>query len=311
MSGQEVDQILKKNQRRFAGVSSDCHSCVLDQALSAARFAALDEAQTESVLELARSELERSRTVPLQVQHILRSVADAVLRARQKDSHFDIYAAVKEKSNRLSLEHAKHFEEMILGSELPIETALQIAAAGNVIDFGAKNHGNLDVEQELERLCETPFAHFAIGPFKGALQKAKTLLYLCDNAGEIVFDGLFIQTLLRTYPDLEIVAATRERPIINDATLDDARAVGLDRLVEIISSGSVYPGTILSEASEEFQRLFAVADVILAKGQGNFETLLPEKDPRLFSLLRIKCDYMAWLSGIEKNSLVLMQGGSL
>jgi damage-control phosphatase, subfamily I len=103
------------------------------------------------------------------------------------------------------------------------------------------------------------------------------------------------------------VAALRDRPIINDATLEDARSVGLDCLVDTISSGSVYPGTVLPETTREFRQLFADADVMIAKGQGNLETLLPIADNRLFFLLRIKCAYMATLTGVEKGSLVLMQ----
>jgi uncharacterized protein with ATP-grasp and redox domains len=104
------------------------------------------------------------------------------------------------------------------------------------------------------------------------------------------------------------VAALRDKPIINDATLEDAKEVGLDHLVATISSGSIYPGTILLETTEEFQKLFASADVILSKGQGNFETLLPVADERLFFLLRIKCEYMAVLSKVQKDNLVLIQG---
>jgi hypothetical protein len=107
---------------------------------------------------------------------------------------------------------------------------------------------------------------------------------------------------------VRITAAVRDKPIINDATLADAKVVGLDRLVTTISSGSVYPGTILTETTPAFQELFAAVDVILSKGQGNFETLLPLADKRIFFLLRIKCEYMAALADVEKGGLVLMQG---
>ena len=145
-------------------------------------------------------------------------------------------------------------------------------------------------------------------PFKIALDGASTHIYLCDNSGEIVFDMLFIKELQQAYPNLQIVAAVRDKPIINDATLEDAKIVGLDRLVTTISSGSVYPGTVLPETTEAFQELFAAADVILSKGQGNLETLLPLADERIFFLLRIKCDYIASLTKMTKDSLVLMQG---
>lgn len=299
-----------KNNEHSIGIASDCYSCVMNQARSAARFAELTEEQTNRVITVAKVELEKSKTRPLLVQHIVRCVADAVIQERGESPDYDIYAEVKNKSNTLSLAYAERFQKKIGASASPFETGLQIAAAGNIIDFGAKNHGSINLNRELQSLSEAPFARYDIEPFKRALDGASVLLYVCDNSGEIVFDMLFMRELQREYPNLQVVAALRDKPIINDATLEDAKAVGLDRLVTTISSGSIYPGTILSETSEEFQKLFTSVDVILSKGQGNFETLLPFADKRLFFLLRIKCEYMAVLSEVKKGNLVLMQGHS-
>jgi len=297
-----------ENKKRFTGIASDCYTCVINQARSAARFGELNEEQTRRVINVAKAGLEKSKTTPLLVQHIIRCVADTVIQERGESQDFDIYADVKEKSNILSLAYAEKFQKKLDASESPFETGLQIAAAGNIIDFGAVNRGPIDLTKELQSLNKIPFAHYDIEPFKKALDGASTLLYICDNSGEIVFDMLFIKELQREYPNLQIVAALRDKPIINDATLEDAKAVGLDGLVTTISSGSVYPGTILPETTDEFQKLFASADVILSKGQGNFETLLPITDKRLFFLLRIKCEYMAALSKVSKDNLVLIQG---
>lgn len=289
-------------------VPPDCYSCVINQARSAARFAELTEEQTMRIITVARIELEKSKTSPILVQQIVRRVADAIIQELDESPDFDIYAAVKEKSNTLSLAYVEKFQKKIDASDSPFETALQIAAAGNIIDFGAKNHASVNLDKELQCLDKTPFDRYDIEAFKNALNGASTLLYICDNSGEIVFDMLFIKELQREYPNLQIVAALRDKPIINDATLEDAKAVGLDRLVTVISSGSVYPGTILPETTKEFQKLFASADVMLSKGQGNFETLLPWSNKRLFFLLRIKCEYMAALSEVKQDNLVLMQG---
>lgn len=299
---------LAENKKRFSGIASDCYACVVNQARSAARFGELNEEQTKRVIAVAKAGLEKSKTTPLLVQHIIRSVADTVIQERGESQDFDIYADVKEKSNILSLAYAEGFQKKLDASASPLETGLQIAAAGNIIDFGAVNQGPINLEKELQSLNKIPFARYDIEPFKKALDGASTLLYICDNSGEIVFDMLFIKELQREYPNLQIVAALRDKPIINDATLEDAKEVGLDHLVATISSGSIYPGTILLETTEEFQKLFASADVILSKGQGNFETLLPVADERLFFLLRIKCEYMAVLSKVRKDNLVLIQG---
>ncbi len=298
----------EEKNKRFAGIPPDCHSCVLNQAYSAASFAELSEEQTKRVINVAKAGLKKSKTAPLLVQHIVRLVSDAIIQERGEQLDFDIYAEVKEKSNTLSLNYAETFQKELDTSESPFETGLQIAASANIIDFGAKIHGSINLEKEFQSLNKIPFAHYDIKPFRNSLKEASTLLYICDNSGEIVFDMLFIKELQRAYPKLKIVAALRDKPIINDATLKDARVVGLDRLVTIISSGSVYPGTILPETTEEFQKLFTSADVILSKGQGNFETLLPIADKRTFFLLRIKCEYMAALSKVENGNLVLMQG---
>jgi len=295
---------------RFDRIASDCYPCVLNQARSASRFAGLNDTQTHRILNTAEEWLRRSQTEPLLVQHIVRHIADAVIQESGQPPDFDIYADVKEKSNTLSMAHIGSLERRLAASDSPLDMGLQIAAAGNIIDFGAKNHGSIDMEQEINRLTEAVFARYDITPLREQLAAGTTLLYLCDNCGEIVFDMMFMKVLQRIYPSLNITAAVRERPIINDATLADAQSVGLDNVVTTISSGSVYPGTVMTETSGPFQRLFAAADVIISKGQGNFETLLPDADGRLFFLLRIKCEYMASLSGVHKDSLVLMQGGA-
>ncbi|AOY60373.1 damage-control phosphatase ARMT1 family protein [Desulfococcus multivorans] len=292
----------------FAGIASYCHACIMNQARSAARFAELTEDQTERIIAAARAALEKAKAGDILVQHVVRRVADAIIQELGESPAFDIYAKLKEKSNILSLKYAGMLQKTIDDDECPFETGLQIAAAGNVIDFGARSYDTMNLDEELRILTEVPFARYDIAPLKKALESAATLLYLFDNSGEIVFDRLFIEVLQRLYPNLRIVGAVRDKPIINDATLEDAKTVGLDRLIPVISSGSVYPGTILAETTAAFQQVFQSADVILSKGQGNFETLWPLGDDRIFFLLRIKCDYVAALSRVKKDTLVLMHG---
>ena len=296
-----------ENNKGFSAIAADCFPCVINQILSTARLAKLTDAQTERVIAITKTELKKSKTAPLLVQHIVRRATDAIIQELGASPDFDIYAKVKEESNAIALAYAEEFRNKIAISASPFETALQIAAAGNIIDFGAKRHGSINLEQELQSFEKTSFDRYDIEPFKKVLSNASTLLYICDNSGEIVFDMLFIEELQQEYPHVQIVAALRDKPIINDATLKDAKAIGLNRLIRTISSGSVYPGTILSETTEEFQNLYNSTDVILSKGQGNFETFLPIADKRLFFLLRIKCDYMASLSKVDKDNLVLLQ----
>jgi uncharacterized protein with ATP-grasp and redox domains len=296
-------------QQKVSAIAPACRSCVKDQALSAARFAHLNEQQTDKVLAVVKKQLALSETRPIIVQHIVRMVADAIINELSAPDDFDIYAQVKAHSNQLASDYAGVFQQQIEQSESPIDKAIQIAAAGNIIDFGAKSHGEIDIQQELETLNKTGFKRYDIDAFKSRLAEAESLLYICDNSGEIVCDQLFIKQLKKEYPALTITAAVREKPIINDATLKDAQQTGLTDVVPVISSGSIYPGTILNETRSEFLHLYKNADVVLSKGQGNFETLLPVADERLFFLLRIKCEAMAKLSAVQVGSLVLMQRG--
>lgn len=281
---------------------------MLDQARSAARVAGLGVTATDEVLAVAHSAIDTAEEEGLVVQQIVRRVADCVLEHLGASREFDVYAEVKRRSNELALAHLHKMRCHVAESRDRLGAAVQVAAAGNIIDFGAKSHATLDVAGEIERLTEAGFARYDMVALRDALARASSLLYLCDNAGEIVFDALLLEELQRLAPALAITAAVRHLPVINDATLADAEVAGLSAFGDVISSGSVYPGTILEETSPEFRERFDSADVILSKGQGNFETLLPVADERVFFLLRIKCEHMSSVAGVSAGNLVLMQG---
>ena len=138
--------------------------------------------------------------------------------------------------------------------------------------------------------------------FDNAVANAQRILYLTDNAGEIVFDRLLIEQL----EPAQVTVAVRGRPIINDATLADARAVGLHELVEIIDNGSDAPGTLLDDCSQEFKRRFRAADLIIAKGQGNYETLSQERR-NIYFLFKAKCSVIAEHAGVALGTHVLLR----
>jgi uncharacterized protein with ATP-grasp and redox domains len=287
------------------GIAQACYACVLNQTKTAAKYAQISATETTELLNQVQVALDNSAQTGIVVQHIIRSVADAIIELKNAD--FDIYQSVKQLSNKVARAYAADLQQQINISSSPLDTAIQISAAGNIIDFGAKSHGDLDLEKEMQQLQEVKFHRYDIEALRAKLAVAKNMLFICDNAGEIVFDKLLIKCLQSKYPNLQIIAAVRHKPIINDATLVDAVDSGLTQIVKVISSGSVYPGTILPETSAQFQQLYADADLVLAKGQGNFETLLSIAEEKLFFLLRIKCATMAMLSGVEPGNLVLMQ----
>jgi uncharacterized protein with ATP-grasp and redox domains len=193
---------------------------------------------------------------------------------------------------------------MIKNAPSPLETAVKNAAAGNIIDFGAKDLGSIDIEKEIQKIPSLQFSHYDFKAFLGLLKKAKTILYIGDNAGEIVFDRMLIREIKRQYPEVQILFATRASPIINDITLEDAYQVGLEKEAKILSSGCNYPGLILDAASEVFLKIWHDADLVIAKGQGNYEGLSDVNDARLFFILRIKCERIAGAIGADVGDLV-------
>ena len=289
------------------GIHPDCYGCLINQARSTARQAGLNRTQAQDVLDAALRWILIARYNPLQVQHIVRHIADETLKILgNKDA--DIYAAIKKQSHEIALSFVDSFHKQMQASHSPLETGLRIAAAGNIIDFGAKDHASLDLHKELSAIDQLQFGRYDIHEFLVRISKARNLLYICDNAGEIVFDRLLMKQIKTEYPNVQITAAVRHSAIINDATLEDAQLAELHPFANVISSGSVYPGTILNECSGMFQNLYSHADLIISKGQGNFETLLNYGDKRVFFLLRIKCETMAHIAQQKKGDLVFMQG---
>jgi len=167
-------------------------------------------------------------------------------------------------------------------------TATRLAIAGNMIDTAINgNISEADVHQAVQQALSEPF-YREQERFHQAVAKARSILYLADNAGEIAFDRLLIEQIS---PE-RVTLVVRGTPVLNDATLVDAQAVGLDAIVEIIDNDSDAPGTLLDDCSQEFRRRFAGADLIIAKGQGNYESLRNQPG-NLFFLFKIKCPLVA------------------
>lgn len=288
-------------------ISPDCYPCIFQQVTVLSSLMNLEGEQKRSLFESLMTDLLETGGKGIVVQHVARKATDILFKLLGKPHDHDPYKAEKKQSNDIAISYVAQFKEQVHHSKAPLREALKFAAAGNIIDFGAKNYRELDIEAELESIDERGFGIYDDQAFFEKLARAKSLLYLCDNAGEIVLDKLFIEEIKQVYPGLDIICAVRHMPIINDALLEDAAYVGLDKVVPVISSGSVYPGTIINETNAEFRQLFADADMIISKGQGNFETLLDKADPRIFFILRIKCQMMAKLANTDQGNLVLMQ----
>jgi len=271
----------------------DCIPCFFTQALKAARIAGADENMQKKILG------EVSKLVPdfpldSTPPEMGRAVYQLVNKLTGKE---DPFREIKKSSNQLILNLYPRFKMMVESSEDSLLTAIKLATAGNIIDYGAP--ASFEIEEEVANCLKSNFAVFNYPEFKQALDSTKSILYLGDNAGEIVFDKLLIEEMGKN-----IVYVVRNKPIINDALIEDARDCGIDKIARVISSGSDAPGTVLNLCSREFLEIYHKAPLIISKGQGNFETLSGEKAP-IFYLLKVKCPVIAKDIGCKVNDMIL------
>ncbi len=201
----------------------------------------------------------------------------------------DPYANLKEKSNRQAIDLQAELCRLIRAADDPIRTAIKLAMAGNIIDYGA--HQDFDVQDSINNCLTQEAAIDDYQAFSADLKDAENILYLADNCGELVFDGLLINEIKKAK---NVTVSVKDSAIINDALYGDAITCGLDKFATIISNGTNCPGTPLASCSPEFLDKFHNADLIISKGQGNFETLSMEKPAvPLYFMLTIKCPVIA------------------
>lgn len=285
-----------------------CIPCLLKQVDQTARLFGLSDASTTEMNDRFRYLLQESHTtgsppeMAVFIQDLLVSYT----------GNADPYLEIKHNSNRQALAVVEDLRASVEDSSNPLRTAVALACAGNIIDYGVFSSG-IDVRREIGAILGRELAgigsestgRFQFDEFSAALDKAEHLLYIGDNAGEIVFDLILLETIKELYPNLTIHFATRGKPILNDVLVDDACMVGIDSVATVISSGVPTPGLVLSQASEEFLSLYNACDLIVSKGQGNFESL-STPDPRIFFLFITKCKVVANLVGSSLRDLVLV-----
>lgn len=218
---------------------------------------------------------------------------------KQHSNDPDPYQEQKKQSNDLVLSMYPELKDLVFHSVNHFDTALRLAIAGNIIDYGIGNP--FDLQGTIDTVLNSEFAIDDSLELKQALSEAKTVLYLGDNCGEMVFDKLFIETII--HPNL--IYAVRGEPVINDVTLEDAWYVGMDRVADLISNGYDAPSTLLEHCSPEFLDVFSRADVIISKGQGNLEGLLGKTDKEVYFLLMVKCEVIADALGVKKGDFVV------
>jgi uncharacterized protein with ATP-grasp and redox domains len=279
----------------------DCYACFVRQTINAARHAGCDDPVQHKimvkVLELLQN-LSPETTPP----HVAKAV-HGIIRAYSNNP--DPYKEAKARCTRAAMELYDDLKAMVAASADPLGTALRLAIAGNIIDLGVSDEHE-DLWHTVDRVLAQDYAVDDEAILRREMEMADHILYLGDNAGETVFDRVLIETL-----DKPVVYAVRGRPILNDAIMEDAIAAGLDKAATtLLDNGADAPGTILSLCKPEFVEAYNKAPVIIAKGQGNYETL-NNAGPKVFCLLQIKCPVIERDMGAPMGGIILRQSTAL
>ncbi|HUY00812.1 MAG TPA: ARMT1-like domain-containing protein [Candidatus Deferrimicrobium sp.] len=277
----------------------DCIPCFQRQALQAVRFITDDEIIQERILRLVLEALQKIdwKQVPPQIARIIHKIVRDETRER------DPYASVKKKNNDIALKLYPLMKKKVKESDNPLFTAVKLAIAGNIIDFGARSE--FDLNETIIKVLNSPLKVNHFTQFMQVLAESHILTYLGDNTGEIVFDKILLELILDNYKIDRIQFAVKGAQIINDATIEDAKYVGLDRIKRLnfvkIDIGEANTG--FNRQDPEFLNILNKSDMIISKGQGNYESLSDRKE--IFFLLIAKCPVIARDLGVEVEDIIL------
>ncbi len=285
-------------------VHLDCFPCFLKQTLIAVRLGTKDELLQTEVLKGILNEIEAvdmSQPPAYSTTFLHRKIRQLLGKDPFKD--------IKSEYNQIALKLYPELKKTVDKSVDPLWTAARLAIAGNVIDFGIFT--SVDIIGTIDRALHNPITVDEYKAFKNATDKNSEILYLLDNAGEILFDRILIEVL--TERGKKVTAVVKGEAVLNDSTIEDAEDVGLTNVCEVIDNGSDCVGTILEWTSPEFNEIFSHAALIISKGQGNFETLWRTSHAagkEIFFLFQSKCDVVSKELGISKGSMLLMDSFS-
>jgi len=273
----------------------DCIPCFVQQALRAGRMATSDEKKLKQILD-ETGELIKTISIhatPVEIGIEVYRIVSEITGVR------DPYKEIKKQHIAETKAIYPELEKIVANSEDKLLSAIRIAIAGNVIDLGVKK--SFDIVKDVKSILKQDFAVFDYNAFKSQLEKTENILYIGDNVGESVFDKILIKELKKP-----VKYAVRSIPIINDVTMEDAIASGLDDVAELIDSGCKSPGIILHQSTPEFRDIFNSSELIISKGQGNFEGLSDCKR-QVFFMLKAKCPVISSHLDVKEGSIILKE----
>jgi damage-control phosphatase, subfamily I len=265
-------------------VGIDCVYCYLKQAVSCMSMIGVKEDTQHEVLYSLMEDvknLDRNAT-PCD------NSSEIIFKTYEQIGTQDPYVEVKRHSNDLALSLYPSLEDIVDTSEDKLYTSLKLAAAGNVIDLGI--HKSFNIDEAITQSIEKGFVVNHYKEFRAALDKVDTVLILGDNAGEIVFDKLLVEQLLGL--GKKVIYSVKSGPVLNDSTMEDAVYTGINKIAQVVESGSRYLGTPMTKLSEEFRDIVESSELIISKGQANYESITEETNlkDKIFFLLKIKCE---------------------
>lgn len=273
-----------------------CIPCIIGQAYNTSRL--FPECNREGQLKIIKEvcayveNIDENFSAPL-FSSIMQSIIETNLDLDNP------YKDIKKKNRTSAERYIPYLENIIDDSEDRLEVALKAAILGNTIDFAA--NPNFDIEKDLNQISSDNIALEMYEKFKSEFNNAKTILYIGDNYEEALFDKL----LLRELKDKDVTFVTRSKPILNDITLHDAKVLGIDTICKVIESGSKIAGTVIEDCTNEFKELYNSSDLVISKGQGNYETLLDE-ERAIYFLFKVKCNVISERAGFPLGKGVLL-----
>ncbi|WP_457611999.1 damage-control phosphatase ARMT1 family protein [Methanocaldococcus sp.] len=286
-------------------IKPECAICIVRQIVDIAKELAKDEEEQFILV---------NKTFDVIKENYHKDMVPAVMGTRvhrffkKISNNEDPYKRLKMIANEIALKYVDYAKKLIVGDELErLRKAILATIAGNTIDYGAYSI-DLNIEEMILKTMNEPLAVDYSGDLMDHLKdkNIKKILYICDNAGEIVFDKLLME-IIKSY-DKDIVAVVKGKPILNDATLEDAKVAKLDEVAKIVTTGSDVIGTILEECSEEFLKEFNSSDLIIAKGMGNYESLTEYNiDKPIYYILKAKCNPVAKSLGVKVGENVVLK----
>lgn len=273
----------------------ECLFCLMKQAFNTAVLATPDKALQQEVIRrtaqwIQKADLSQS---PAAISTVVYRIVSEIT------GNKDPYLKMKQQTNQQALELVPVLSKKISSARDPLDVALHLSVAGNIIDMGIGH--DFDLKEDIEQIVNTPFALNDTEAFRKEMKRDQKLLFLGDNSGEIVFDGLLIKLLVEQ--GLKVTYVVKSGPIINDAMMEDAVVAGITDMVPVIETGSDDIGIFWDNISPELEHAFEESDMIIAKGHGNIESC-DELSFNFYFLLKAKCDVVAAALGVKKGDIV-------